>query len=68
MIGYSPMRDGRSSYLVKHRCGATFDFYVWSMRKRCPRCKALFVYSRGGVGILDEQRWVVLGEDGQVIA
>lgn len=67
VIGYNP-EHGRSSYLIRCACGTMFDFYVWSVRKRCPGCKKLYHYSRGGVGIFDEKTWATFGSNGQVIA
>lgn len=52
VIGYHGAHDlcgrGKASYLIRCSCGRLFDFFCWSYRKRCPGCKALYVYEKAG--------------------
>lgn len=51
VVGYNP-EHGKSSYLMWCECGEWLDFYVWSGRKRCPKCKRMYVYGRQGIELV----------------
>jgi hypothetical protein len=51
VLGYNGAH-GKSSYLIRCGCGELFDFYVWSNRKRCGKCRTVYVYGSQGVSVV----------------